>query len=82
MTREKNADCRKNFMEVRAMQYAKPHCHAMANQVHLALFISRLMAPIAAKHGAQSRLNTRKEKPVILVKCWARVCQTVASPPP
>ena len=27
----------------------------------LALFISRLMAPMAAKQGAQSRLNTRKE---------------------
>ena len=34
---------------------------AMANQVHLPLFISRLIAPIAAKQGAHSRLNTRKE---------------------
>ncbi len=33
----------------------------MANQVHLALFISRLMAPMAAKQGAHSRLKTRKE---------------------
>ena len=30
-------------------------------QVHFGLVISRLIAPIAAKHGAQSRLNTKKE---------------------
>ena len=33
----------------------------MANQNHFALFISRLIAPIAAKQGAHRRLNTRKE---------------------
>ncbi len=33
----------------------------MANQNHLILFISRLMAPMAAKQGAHSRLNTIKE---------------------
>ena len=43
----------------------------MANHVHFALFISRFMAPIAAKQGAQSRLNTRKEYPVMPVNACA-----------
>ena len=33
----------------------------MANQVHLAEFISRLIAPMAAKQGAHSRLKIRNE---------------------
>ena len=33
----------------------------MANQNHLALFISLLIAPIAAKHGAHKRLNIKNE---------------------
>ncbi len=32
----------------------------MAAAVHLALFISRLMAPMAAKQGAHSRLKAQK----------------------
>ena len=50
----------------------------MANQNHLALFISRLMAPMAAKHGAQSRLNTRKEyaeSPVKLLESVPQISQ-------
>ena len=35
----------------------------MAIQNHFALFISRLIAPMAAKHGAQRRLNARKANP-------------------
>ena len=34
----------------------------MAKSVHLGLFISRLIAPMAAKHGAQSRLKSMKAK--------------------
>ncbi len=33
----------------------------MAAAVHFALFISRLMAPMAAKQGAQRRLKIMKE---------------------
>ena len=44
----------------------------MANQVHLALFISRRMAPMAAKQGAQSRLKIMNEKAVMVVKAPAR----------
>lgn len=44
----------------------------MANQVHLGEFISRLIAPIAAKQGAQSRLKVRNEKPLTDVKAVAK----------
>ena len=40
-------------------RYARPHCYPIANQNHFALFISRLIAPIAAKQGAHKRLNTK-----------------------
>lgn len=33
----------------------------MAIQNHFVLFISRLIAPIAAKHGAHNKLNTMNE---------------------
>ena len=36
------------------------HWYEIANAVHLPSFISLLIAPIAAKQGAQRRLNTRK----------------------
>ena len=39
--------------------YARIHCYPLANQNHFVLFISRLIAPIAAKHGAHSKLNTK-----------------------
>ena len=51
--------------------YAKPHWYPMANHVHLALFISLLIAPIAAKQGAQRRLNARKEYPATGVNAAA-----------
>ena len=38
---------------------ARPHWYPIANQNHFALFISRLIAPIAAKQGAHKRLNTK-----------------------
>jgi formylglycine-generating enzyme required for sulfatase activity len=44
-----------------ATAYARAHWYPMANQNHFALFISRLIAPIAAKHGAHSKLKTRNE---------------------
>ena len=49
-----------NWKMTSATQYASPHSQPMALQVHFALFISRLMAPIAAKQGAQRRLKARK----------------------
>ena len=39
----------------------------VAAQVHLGLFISLLIAPIAAKQGAQRRLNVRNENPASFV---------------
>ena len=58
----------------------------MAIIVHLPLFISRLMAPIAAKQGAQIRLKTMKEKPASGVKACCRspqisVPSSLSSPP-
>ena len=46
----------------------------MAKKVHLALFISLLMAPMAAKQGAQRRLKIMKEKALRNVKApaWTR----------
>ena len=41
--------------------YASNVWYPIANQNHFALFISRLIAPIAAKQGAHKRLNTRNE---------------------
>ena len=45
----------------------------MANQNHFLLFISRLIAPIAAKQGAQRRLNTRNDIADAGVKAAARL---------
>ena len=46
----------------------------MAKKVHLALFISLLIAPMAAKQGAQRRLKIMKEKALRKVKApaWTR----------
>lgn len=52
---------RPNWLIIRETAYAKQHWYVMANNVHFALFISLLIAPIAAKQGAQRRLNTRNE---------------------
>ena len=43
----------------------------IANAVHFAEFISRLIAPIAATQGAQSRLNVRNENPLTAVNAAA-----------
>jgi len=53
----------------------------MANHVHLRLFISRLIAPIAAKQGAQSRLKIRKLKPLAAVNAAASAAHVEPSPP-
>ena len=47
----------------------------MANQNHLALFISLLIAPIAAKHGAHKRLNIKNEYAASAVMLAASVPQ-------
>ena len=49
-----------SWQTISEMTQAKPHWQAIT-KVHFAPFISRLMAPMAAKQGAQSRLKTRKE---------------------
>ena len=47
----------------------------MAIRNHLVLFISLLIAPMAAKHGAHSRLNTRKLYAATVVMQAARLPQ-------
>ncbi len=50
----------------------------MANQNHLPLFISRLIAPIAAKQGAHRRLNARNPNAATGVMTAARLPHTSA----
>ena len=49
------------------------HWYPIANQNHFVLFISLLIAPIAAKQGAHRRLNTRKEYAAIVQSCCLQV---------
>lgn len=48
------------WLTIRQSVYAYKQRYEIAAIVHLLSFISRLIAPIAAKHGAQSRLNIMK----------------------